>query len=147
ERTRRQTITVSSPTPPIPLYFEYSEIPLQQQYEALVQADLAPVYIVHFSLLDADQQTSTLASLSVTSRHEKDSIAEIIKDFRFASGFGKSLNRLIRQGIGVHHAGMLPKYRRLVERLAQQGLLKVISGTGTLGVGINVPIRTVLMTG
>ncbi|HIW47014.1 MAG TPA: DUF3516 domain-containing protein [Candidatus Yaniella excrementigallinarum] len=147
ERTRRQTITVSSTTRPIPLYFEYSEIPVQQQVEALVQADLAPVYIVHFSQLDAVEQASNLASLSVTSRHEKDRIAEIIKDFRFASGFGKSLNRLIRQGIGVHHAGMLPKYRRLVERLAQQGLLKVISGTDTLGVGINVPIRTVLMTG
>ncbi|OUD99764.1 ski2-like helicase [Clavibacter michiganensis subsp. michiganensis] len=42
---------------------------------------------------------------------------------------------------------MLPKYRRLVEQLAQQGLLRVICGTDTLGVGINVPIRTVLFTG
>ena len=43
----------------------------------------------------------------------------------------------------MHHAGMLPRYRRLVEQLAQAGLLKVICGTDTLGVGINVPIRTV----
>lgn len=147
ERTGRQTVTVSSTTRPIPLFFEYSEIPVQQQVEALVHADLSPVYIVHFSQLDAVEQASNLASLSVTSREEKDRIAEIIKNFRFTSGFGKSLNRLIRQGIGVHHAGMLPKYRRLVERLAQQGLLKVIAGTDTLGVGINVPIRTVLLTG
>ena len=47
----------------------------------------------------------------------------------------------------MHHAGMLPKYRRLVETLAQAGLLRVICGTDTLGVGINVPIRTVLFTG
>jgi superfamily II RNA helicase len=53
----------------------------------------------------------------------------------------------VRHGIGVHHAGMLPKYRRLVERLAQAGLLKVVCGTDTLGVGINVPIRTVVFTG
>lgn len=146
ERTGRPTVTVSSATRPIPLYFDYSEIPVQQQVEALVGSDMSPVYIVHFSQLDAVDQASNLASISVTSRAEKDRIAEIIKDFRFTSGFGKTLNRLIRQGIGVHHAGMLPKYRRLVERLAQEGLLKVISGTDTLGVGINVPIRTVLIT-
>ena len=146
ERTGRQTVTVSSATRPIPLYFEYSEIPVQQQVEQLVEAEMSPVYIVHFSQLDAVEQAANLASISVTTRAEKDHIAEIIKDFRFSSGFGKTLNRLIRQGIGVHHAGMLPKYRRLVERLAQEGLLKVISGTDTLGVGINVPIRTVLMT-
>src|SRR5699024_12768216 len=102
------------------LYFEYSEIPVQQQVEALVQADLAPVYIVHFSQLDAVEQASNLASLSVTSRHEKDRIAEIIKDFRFASGFGKSLKRLIRQGIRVHHDGMLPEDRRRVDRLRRK---------------------------
>ncbi len=70
----------------------------------------------------------------------------MIGAFRFASGFGKTLSRLVRHGIGVHHAGMLPKYRRLVETLAQAGLLKVICGTDTLGVGINVPIRTVVFT-
>lgn len=147
QRTGRDTVTVSSATRPIPLYFEYSELPVQQQIEALVESSLSPIYIVHFSQLDAVEQASNLASISVTTRAEKDQIAQIIKDFRFTSGFGKTLNRLIRQGIGVHHAGMLPKYRRLVERLAQDGLLKVISGTDTLGVGINVPIRTVLMTG
>ena len=62
-------------------------------------------------------------------------------------GFGKTLSKLVRAGIGVHHAGMLPRYRRLVEQLAQTGLLKVICGTDTLGVGINVPIRTVVFTG
>src|SRR5712691_5521826 len=85
-------------------------------------------------------------SINVCSRAEKDAIAELIGGFRFASGFGKTLSRLVRHGIGVHHAGMLPKYRRLVEQLAQAGLLKVICGTDTLGVGINVPIRTVVFT-
>src|SRR5690606_32424664 len=80
-------------------------------------------------------------------REEKDQIAERIATFRFGAGFGKTLSKLLRQGIGVHHAGMLPRYRRLVEQLAQDGLLKVICGTDTLGVGSNVPIRTVLCTG
>ncbi|MEM8997835.1 MAG: DUF3516 domain-containing protein, partial [Acidobacteriota bacterium] len=56
------------------------------------------------------------------------------------------IRRFISFGIGIHHAGLLPKYRLLVEQLAQQGLLKVICGTDTLGVGVNVPIRTVLFT-
>lgn len=79
-------------------------------------------------------------------RAGRDEIAEAIGAFKFSAGFGQTLSRLVRSGIGVHHAGMLPKYRRLVEQLAQRGLLKVICGTDTLGVGINVPIRTVVIT-
>ncbi len=56
------------------------------------------------------------------------------------------MQRFLRHGIGLHHAGLLPKYRLLVEQLAQQGLLRVICGTDTLGVGVNVPIRTVLFS-
>ena len=65
---------------------------------------------------------------------------------RFDTPYGKEFQRFLRHGIGMHHAGLLPKYRLLVEKLAQQGLLKVISGTDTLGVGVNIPIRTVLFT-
>ena len=101
---------------------------------------------MHFSRAAAIEQAQALNSLRVCTREEKDQIADLIGGFRFAAGFGKVLSRLVRNGIGVHHAGMLPKYRRLVELLAQAGLLKIICGTDTLGVGINVPIRTVLFT-
>jgi hypothetical protein len=104
------------------------------------------VYVVHFTQAAALEQAQALMSTNMCTRQEKDKIAEMIGDFRFAAGFGKTLSRLVRHGIGVHHAGMLPKYRRLVETLAQAGLLKVICGTDTLGVGINVPIRTVVFT-
>jgi superfamily II RNA helicase len=102
---------------------------------------------VHFTQAAAVEQAQALMSVNVCTREEKDRIAELIGDFRFTKGFGGTLSRLVRHGIGVHHAGMLPKYRRLVELLAQAGLLKVVCGTDTLGVGINVPIRTVLFTG
>ena len=102
--------------------------------------------MVHFSQAEAIDRAQNLMSINVCTREEKDKINELIAGFRFSAGFGKTLNRLVRHGIGVHHAGMLPKYRRLVEQLAQAGLLKVICGTDTLGVGINVPIRTVLLT-
>ena len=112
----------------------------------LLTTHQAPVYVVHFTQAAALEQAQALMSTNMSTRQEKDAIAEMIGNFRFASGFGKTLSRLVRHGIGVHHAGMLPKYRRLVETLAQAGLLKVICGTDTLGVGINVPIRTVVFT-
>lgn len=146
DRTGRDTVTVAHAERPIPLSFEYSEDPVQDKIAELVSTQQAPVYIVHFSQLDAIERASALSSIDVTTRAEKDAIAERIAGFPFSAGFGKTLNRLVRAGIGVHHAGMLPKYRRLVERLAQDGLLKVICGTDTLGVGINVPIRTVVIT-
>ncbi len=112
----------------------------------LLTTNQAPVYVVHFTQAAALEQAQALMSVNVCTRAEKEAIADLIGDFRFSAGFGKTLSRLVRHGIGVHHAGMLPRYRRLVETLTQAGLLKVICGTDTLGVGINVPIRTVLFT-
>ncbi|MCC2661654.1 MAG: box helicase, partial [Arthrobacter sp.] len=141
--TGRPTTTVSSAERPIPLHYYYHETAVHETLEELLSTKQVPVYVVHFSQAEAIERAQTLMSINVCSREEKDRIAELIANFRFAAGFGKTLNRLVRHGIGVHHAGMLPKYRRLVEQLAQAGLLKVICGTDTLGVGINVPIRTV----
>ncbi|MGO1516573.1 MAG: DEAD/DEAH box helicase [Arthrobacter sp.] len=146
QRTGRHTTTVANAERPIPLHYYYSEEPVQEAMEELLSTQQAPVYVVHFSQLEAIERAQSLMSINVCTREEKDRISELIAGFRFATGFGKTLNRLVRHGIGVHHAGMLPKYRRLVEQLAQAGLLKVICGTDTLGVGINVPIRTVMLT-
>ena len=145
-RTGRPTAVVSSAERPVPLHFYYAMTPLHETLEELLATNQAPVYVVHFTQAAALERAQALMSINVCTRAEKDAIAELIGDFRFTAGFGKTLSRLVRHGIGVHHAGMLPKYRRLVETLAQAGLLKVICGTDTLGVGINVPIRTVLFT-
>ncbi|HEY7144753.1 MAG TPA: DUF3516 domain-containing protein [Streptosporangiaceae bacterium] len=145
-RTGRPTAVVRSAQRPVPLVFSYVLTPLHETVEELLSARQAPVYIVHFTQAAAIEQAQALMSVNVCTRAEKDAIAELIGGFRFTAGFGKTLSQLVRHGIGVHHAGMLPRYRRLVETLAQAGLLKVICGTDTLGVGINVPIRTVLLT-
>jgi superfamily II RNA helicase len=145
-RTGRDTVPVTSTARPVPLHFRYATTPLQETIEELLSGEEAPVYVVHFAQAAAVERASGLASINVCTRAEKDAIAAEIGNFRFTAGFGRTLSRLVRHGIGVHHAGMLPKYRRLVERLAQAGLLKIICGTDTLGVGINVPIRTVLFT-
>ncbi|MFG2300494.1 DUF3516 domain-containing protein [Actinacidiphila glaucinigra] len=145
-RTGRPTTVVRSATRPVPLSYEYRLTPLTETLTELLETRQAPVYIVHFTQAAAVERAQALMSINMCTRAEKDAIAELIGNFRFTTTFGRNLSRFVRHGIGVHHAGMLPKYRRLVEKLAQAGLLKVICGTDTLGVGVNVPIRTVLFT-
>ncbi|MFT4199629.1 DEAD/DEAH box helicase [Gordonia sp. (in: high G+C Gram-positive bacteria)] len=143
-RTGRDVAAVTDAVRPVPLEFDYTLTPVHETIEQLIETGRAPVYIVHFTQAAAVERAQALLSAKVADKEAKDAIAAAIGDFRFGTGFGTTLSKLLRSGIGVHHAGMLPRYRRLVERLAQQGLLRVVSGTDTLGVGINVPIRTVL---
>ena len=145
-RTGHPVSEVTHTERPIPLTFDYRRTPVHETVENLLEGQQAPIYIVHFSQAAAMERAQALASIRMITREQRDDIARELGDFRFATGFGTTLSRLVRSGIGVHHAGMLPKYRRLVEVLAQRGLLRVICGTDTLGVGINVPIRTVLLT-
>ena len=145
-RTGRETALVASAERPVPLDVEYRETPLHVSIEQLLSAGQAPVYIVHFTQREATARAQSLTSLKVLSADEKAAVKEAVGGFRFDTPIGKDLRRFVLAGIGVHHAGMLPKYRLLVEKLAQQGHLKLICGTDTLGVGVNVPIRTVLFT-
>ncbi|MCB0976423.1 MAG: DUF3516 domain-containing protein [Acidimicrobiales bacterium] len=145
-RTGRPVAVVGGAERPIPLVHEFRVATLTEVLEDLLATKQTPVYVVHFTQSSAVDRAQALLSLNLCTRAEKDEIADAIGDFRFTAGFGRTLSKFVRNGIGVHHAGMLPKYRRLVERLAQAGLLKVICGTDTLGVGINVPIRTVVLT-
>ncbi|MEO3861640.1 DUF3516 domain-containing protein [Acrocarpospora sp. B8E8] len=145
-RTGRPTAVVKNSERPVPLVYSYRMSPLHETLEEFLTTNQAPVYVVHFTQAAAMERAQALMSINMCSKAEKESIAALIGNFRFTTKFGRALSRLVRHGIGVHHAGMLPKYRRLVERLAQAGLLKVICGTDTLGVGVNVPIRTVLFT-
>ena len=140
------TSLVQSFDRPVPLEFSYEEIPMEQVVENLVEDNKAPVYIVHFTQMEAAQNAQNFTSINVCTKDEKKQIAELLSEVRFTSPYGKDIKKYLRHGIGIHHAGLLPKYRILVERMAQKGLLKLICGTDTLGVGVNVPIRTVLLT-
>ena len=145
-RTGRATTVVDSGERPVPLSYYYAKTPVHETLEELLATDRAPVYVVHPTQAAALDRAQALTSVTIATREQRDAIAAAIGGFRFRSGFGATLSRLVRHGVGVHHAGMLPRYRRLVETLAQAGLLKVVCGTDTLGVSINVPIRTVLVT-
>ncbi|MBN9152740.1 MAG: DUF3516 domain-containing protein [Microbacterium sp.] len=145
-RTGRETARVTGVERPVPLHYFYETTPIHETIDDLLNTGQAPIYVVHFSQAAAMERAQALSSTKVATREQRDEIADLIGGFRFTTAFGRTLSRFLRAGIGVHHAGMLPKYRRLVEQLAQRGLLRVICGTDTLGVGINVPIRTVLLT-
>ena len=144
--TGRETITVRSTDRPVPLEFSYAETPLAVTLQDLVAGGKTPVYAVHFTQMEAGESAQNFTSINVCTREEKNALATALEGFKFTSPYGPDIKRWLRHGIGLHHAGMLPKYRVLVEQLAQKGLLKIICGTDTLGVGINVPIRTVLFT-
>jgi len=140
------TSTVESQQRPVPLDYKYSEESLDQVITDLVAQNKAPVYVVNFSQREAAQVAQNLLSIDFCTKEEKNRIAEAIAHYKFTSPYGKEIRKQIRHGVGIHHAGLLPKYRILIESLAQRGLLKIISGTDTLGVGVNIPIRTVLLT-
>jgi hypothetical protein len=144
--TGRAVAHVFSDERPVPLDYEYRETPLHETVEELLEQRRAPIYVVNFTQREAVEVAAALTSAKVASREVRSRIAEQIADFRFDTPFGREMKRIVSHGIGLHHAGLLPKYRLLVEQLSQQGLLRVISGTDTLGVGVNIPIRSVLFT-
>ena len=146
ELTGRAVAHVRSATRPVPLEFEYRETPLHETIQDLVAADRAPVYLVNFTQRAAAERAQDLMSANFSSKEDKERIRAALEGVRFDTPYGKEVQRLVRHGIGLHHAGLLPRYRLLVEKLAQGGLLKVVSGTDTLGMGVNIPIRTVLFT-
>jgi len=142
----KRTAVVRSTDRPVPLDFTYSDVPLHERVHQLVGQGKHPIYLVNFTQRACAEEAQNLMSMDYCSKEEKKRITEALHGARFDSPYGKELQRFLRHGIGIHHAGLLPKYRLIVEKLAQKGLLKIISGTDTLGVGVNVPIRTVLFT-
>ncbi|MBK7756101.1 MAG: DUF3516 domain-containing protein [Deltaproteobacteria bacterium] len=146
ERTGREVVRVAHTQRPVPLSYLYADSPLHDTVQKLVRNGKSPLYVVHFTQRAAGETAGALMSVDLTSKEDKKAIREAIRGFRFDSPYGPDLLRFLSHGVGLHHAGLLPKYRLLVEKLAQQGLLRIICGTDTLGVGINVPIRTVLFT-
>lgn len=145
-QTGRTVDEVTQAERPVPLSYQYVDTSLEATVELALRDGDAPIYIVHFAQDAALNTAQSLASFGVATKEQRDAVKEACKGTRFTTAFGKTLQRLLGCGVGVHHAGMLPRYRLLVEKLAQQGLLPVICGTDTLGVGINVPIHTVLLT-
>lgn len=145
-RSGRPVSSITSVDRPTPLYHQWRTTTVADSVTEAVADGLSPVYVVHSTQAAAIERAQALVSLALTTRPQREAIRAALAPTRLTSGFGRTLARLLANGVGVHHAGMLPRHRRLVERLAGVGLLPAICGTDTLGVGVNIPIRTVLMT-
>ncbi len=146
ELNQRETSVIHSAKRPVPLHYTYSETPLHETVGKLIDQGRTPIYLVNFTQRECAEEAQNFLSIDICTKEEKKTIQAAIGETRFSSPYGKEILKFLKHGIGIHHAGLLPKYRVLVEKLAQRGLLKIICGTDTLGVGVNVPIRTVLLT-
>jgi len=146
ELTGREVRHVRGNERPVPLEMSYGEKPLHQTIVELAESGKAPVYIVSFTQRECAELAQGLTGFALGTREQRQAIQQELHGVRFDSPYGPDIKRMLGNAIGLHHAGLLPKYRRVVERLAQLGLLRVICGTDTLGVGINIPLRTVLLT-
>ncbi|MGH7288436.1 MAG: DEAD/DEAH box helicase, partial [Myxococcota bacterium] len=145
--TGRSVAHVHRDERPVPLDYEWRETPLHETVEDLLEQGRAPIYVVSFTQREAAEVAGALTSAKVATREQRERITEALRGVRFDTPYGKEMKRMLGHGVGLHHAGLLPKHRLLVEKLAQQGLLRVVSGTDTLGVGVNIPIRSVLFSG
>ncbi len=145
--TGRPASWVTSSFRPVPLDFAYRDTPIEVTVRHLLRSGLVPAYIVNFTQRQCAEQAQALTSIDVVDGGERRRLRDALEDADFATPYGKTMRHLLQQGIGIHHAGLLPRYRLLVEQLAQAGLLKVVCGTDTLGAGVNLPIRTVVFTG
>jgi superfamily II RNA helicase len=144
--TGRPVAEVQRGERPVALDYEYRETALHETIADLLREGRYPIYLVHFTQRAAAEQAQNLMSVDFCSKEEKAELRAALQGTRFDTPYGKELSRFLLHGVGLHHAGLLPKYRLLVEKLSQQGLLKIVCGTDTLGVGVNIPIRTVLFT-
>lgn len=105
---------------PVPLEFTYRETPLTETIEQLLAVGQAPIYLVNFTQKDCAEQAQGLMSINASTKEDKQRIGEELEGVKFDSPYGREFQRFVRHGLGVHHAGLLPKYRRIVERLSQQ---------------------------
>ncbi len=107
--TGKKVAEVRSAERPVPLDFEYGETPLHETIEELVSAGRAPIYLVNFTQRAAAEQAQNLMSADFSTKEEKERLRAALDGVRFDTPYGKELQRFMRHGIGLHHAGLLPR--------------------------------------
>lgn len=117
----------------------------------LANKSLLPVVIFCFSKNRCDKSADYITSLDLTSKSEKSEIRTFCdKAFSRLKGSDKNLpqvvrvQHLLRRGIGIHHAGLLPIVKEVIEMLFCRGVIKVLFSTETFAMGVNAPARTVV---
>jgi len=146
ELTRRVPMKlVESRERKVPLYHEYHESYLIETVRELAAAGDVPAIIFVFGRERCFETARLLKSCRrFTSDEEKQRIESLCDEALLDSGVGKELRALLVHGIGIHHAGILPRYKRLVEEMALERLVKFVVSTETISAGINLPAKRVV---
>ncbi|CAN5210459.1 DEAD/DEAH box helicase [soil metagenome] len=105
-----------------------------------------PALVFAFNRDECWSIAEQLKGLDLLNTGQKTALNSAIDAIEWKDGIGPKLKQMLRRGVGVHHAGLLPKYRRVVEELFEKKLLSVAMCTETLAAGINLPARSVVIT-
>jgi superfamily II DNA/RNA helicase len=147
----RKVQLVQSSDRRVPLRYEWvADQLLNEQLEIMSSGDdetrRAPALVFCFNREQCWSVAEQLRGKALLKDGQKQQLTTALESFDWSRGVGPKLKRILLRGVGVHHAGLLPKYRRIVEHLFQQKLLSVCVCTETLAAGINLPARSVLLT-
>jgi superfamily II RNA helicase len=122
---------------------------LSEQLEKMAEGDetrrYTPALVFCFNRDECWNVAEMLKGKSLLADGQQKRLADELASRDFSEGAGPKLKAILQRGVGVHHAGVLPKYRRIVEELFQQKLLSVCVCTETLAAGINLPARSVVL--
>jgi len=135
----------------VPLEFHWvPDMLLNEQLEWLAEGDEAtrkmPTLLFCFNREECWSVAEQLKGKSLLASGQQARLVEELDKHAWNQGVGPKLRQILLRGVGVHHAGLLPRYRRIVEHLFQQKLLSVAVCTETLSAGINLPARSVLLS-
>jgi len=134
----------------VPLVFQWvGDQLLTEQLEIMAAGDedarLTPALVFCFNREECWTLGEQIKGKRMLGAAQQARLAETLARYDWSKGAGPKLKQLLQRGVGVHHAGVLPKYRRIVEELFQQKLLSIVMCTETLSAGINLPARSVVV--
>ncbi len=123
---------------------------LNEQLEMMAAGEEAerriPALVFCFNRDECWSVAEQLKGKSLLSDGQQEKLVDELAKHDWSKGAGPKLKQILQRGVGIHHAGILPKYRRMVEELFQRKLLSVCVCTETLAAGINLPARSVVLT-
>ncbi|HUY89340.1 MAG TPA: DEAD/DEAH box helicase [Pirellulales bacterium] len=135
----------------VPLVYQWvGDELLNEQLTQMAQGDAAsrrtPALVFCFNREECWNIAEQLKGCHLLGEPERSQVIAEVNRLDWSQGVGPKLKQLLHRGVGVHHAGLLPKYRRVVEDLFQRKLLAVALCTETLAAGINLPARSVVLS-
>lgn len=121
---------------------------VKQIIQNLADNDMLPAIYFTFSRKKCDEQMEKCSGLGLNTRKEQEEIKAFIEEFIAENPhlYGNKHIEYLIQGVASHHAGLLPAWKNLVEKLFQKGLIKVVFATETLAAGINMPARSTVIS-